>query len=521
MPGLYNQRRYLLIASGLLLAGLFLNMGVQPLYLEEPRRAIIGREMAERGNIWVPTELGEYYYNKPPFFNWVLIASAKFFGGFNEWAMRLPTVLSTLGIVLLMWYMGRRFVDAHFGWLSGMIFACCGSVLLFFSQLGEIDLFYALVSLAGFSVLLLGYQQRGWWWMFGGFYAFHALGMLTKGLPSVVFIGLTLPAWLWYKSEFKRLFSAAHFFGILIFCVITGGYLFQYSRYNDLEPLLLVWLGQAGERTIAEQGISSLLGHLLIYPLDSLKDMLPFSLLVVFFWRKDVKKVIIRNEWMVFAALVVAVNFPVYWISPGAKQRYLYMFFPLILTLGLWMWRNAENQRIKRLFRVVAGIFLFSISIGGTAIWFLPQFEFLPNRFLLGVAACISFCTVLWWWKRDAGRDIYALLLSMLIFRIIFDLTVIPLRDLNSGAQYDKITAFQIDAIVGDSPLFFHRNDRCSFNSIYYLNRLRGHCITKSYTLKKDTFYIADESCIEAPYACYWSFKYDKRDYVLLRFDLE
>ena len=512
------QKGFILLAFGLLMAGLFLHLGKQPLYLEEPRRAIIAMEMAERGNFWIPTELGEYYYNKPPVFNWVLMGSASLFGGFHEWAMRLPTVLSTLGIITLMWFMGRRYVDEHFGLLSGLIFATCGSVLLFFSQLGEIDLFYALISLAGFAVLFHGYEQRQWWWMFGGFYAFHAIGMLTKGLPSVVFIGLTLPAWLWYKKDLKRLTSVAHVGGIILFVIITGGYLYQYSHFNSLEPLLKVWLGQAGERTVAEQGIQRLLGHLLLYPLDTLKDLLPFSLLIVFVWRKDIFQVLKRNEWVMYSALVTAVNFPVYWISPGAKQRYLYMFFPLILAVCLWMWRNAEASAPKKVFRMLSGIFLVLVACGGTAMFFLPQFGFLSGGIAMGVIAGFCFLILLGWWKKQDHKEIHAMILAMMILRIIFDLTIIPLRARDSGARTDQLTAFQIDSIVGKSPLYFFRNDRCSFNTIYYLNRLRGECLQKSYEIQDGAFYIADVTCIEVPFQCYWEFEYDKRSYVLFQF---
>ena len=50
----------------LLIVSLFINLGMQPLYLEEPRRAIIALEMIFNKNFIVPTELGEFYYNKPP-----------------------------------------------------------------------------------------------------------------------------------------------------------------------------------------------------------------------------------------------------------------------------------------------------------------------------------------------------------------------------------------------------------------------------------------------------------------------
>ena len=43
---------------------LFLNLGLEPLHFEEPRRAIVALEMELTGNWWVPKINGEYYFNK-------------------------------------------------------------------------------------------------------------------------------------------------------------------------------------------------------------------------------------------------------------------------------------------------------------------------------------------------------------------------------------------------------------------------------------------------------------------------
>ena len=70
-----KQQMLFAICALLLLLGLFLNLGIQPIFLEEPRRSFIAFELLHNNNFWVPTELGEHYYKKPPFFNWVLLAS--------------------------------------------------------------------------------------------------------------------------------------------------------------------------------------------------------------------------------------------------------------------------------------------------------------------------------------------------------------------------------------------------------------------------------------------------------------
>ena len=45
----------------LLIISFFHHLGIQPLYVEEPRRALIALEMLFNRNLLIPTEFGEYY----------------------------------------------------------------------------------------------------------------------------------------------------------------------------------------------------------------------------------------------------------------------------------------------------------------------------------------------------------------------------------------------------------------------------------------------------------------------------
>ena len=83
-----------LILLLLIFISFLVNLGVFPLYHEEPRRALITLEMIFSGNYMVPTYLGEYYYKKPPVFNWILSLSYSVFDNYSEFATRLITPVS-------------------------------------------------------------------------------------------------------------------------------------------------------------------------------------------------------------------------------------------------------------------------------------------------------------------------------------------------------------------------------------------------------------------------------------------
>jgi 4-amino-4-deoxy-L-arabinose transferase-like glycosyltransferase len=117
------------VAFVLLLLGFFVHLGLSPLRLEEPRRALISLEMLFRDNWVVPTEMGEYYYKKPPVYNWVIGASYWLWGSQSEWAVRFLSVVSfvaTGGLVFLVglclplagWELGSSYSYTDFSiWL--------------------------------------------------------------------------------------------------------------------------------------------------------------------------------------------------------------------------------------------------------------------------------------------------------------------------------------------------------------------------------------------------------------------
>ncbi|MCO6475635.1 MAG: glycosyltransferase family 39 protein [Phaeodactylibacter sp.] len=505
----YAYTRILLFTALLALLGLFLNLGVQPVYLEEPRRATIAMEMEENGNFIVPTQFGEFYYKKPPVFNWVVWTSAKVTGGYTAWALRLPTVLSIIFTSVLLFWLGRRYVNPEFGWLSALLFPISGGLYFYFSLLGEIDLFYTLVTFAGFATLFHFQQQGRYRWMFFLTYALAAVGTLTKGLPSVLFLGLSVLAWLWWEGELKRLLSLAHLAGILVYGALVGGYLLAYHQYNDIGNYLQMMVAESSERTVAENGLLKLLEHIFMFPLDTIKDLLPGGLLLLFAIRRDVRSLLLRNKLLTFVALMFLVNVLPYWISPGARQRYIYMLYPFLLMIGLYAYQHREEVKAWRFraFRILSGILVGAVALGSLAIPFIPGLEFLNYRWPLALGGFLAGAAVFYFYLRQPQRTLILLILATAVARLLFDFTVLPQRAHESDAQVDIEIARAVDEIVGDTPLYLYQGARISFSAIFYLNQIRGKTLRRNYELEKGAYYIAlpeqfpgEEVLYEIPY---------------------
>src|SRR5260370_42560230 len=103
-----------LVVSALIWAGIYLpGLGSVELKHEEPRRALPAVHMLASGD-WLVPRVGEVpYLRKPPLLNWLIAGAFKLTGGRSEWAIRLPSVIGTLVLVLGIVIWGP-------GWLGGV-----------------------------------------------------------------------------------------------------------------------------------------------------------------------------------------------------------------------------------------------------------------------------------------------------------------------------------------------------------------------------------------------------------------
>ncbi len=118
-----------------LVAGLvfFTNLGGYALFDEdEPKNAVCGMEMFERGDWIVPTFNGELRTDKPILIYWWMHLSFRLFG-VSEFSARLGSALLASGTVFLTYYLGRKLYSPPIGFLAGVILATC----LMFSAVGR------------------------------------------------------------------------------------------------------------------------------------------------------------------------------------------------------------------------------------------------------------------------------------------------------------------------------------------------------------------------------------------------
>ena len=175
----HPRRAILLFSLALLLCGNWL----LPLTdRDEARFGEASREMLQRGDYVVPWFNGHWRFDKPVLIYWCQAASYRVLGD-NPFAARLPSVLFTTGIALLLVNWAKRTKSSNkTALIAGAMFVA-GLHIALIGRVATADMamvfFFALSAWSGWELTRPEQAQRKlWWWIF---YLSLALGFLAKG----------------------------------------------------------------------------------------------------------------------------------------------------------------------------------------------------------------------------------------------------------------------------------------------------------------------------------------------------
>ena len=147
---------------------------------DEPRFALVARDMVATGDWLLPRVGGQVYADKPPLFFWLLAAGLEATNSLRI-AFLLPSLLAAFGCVVLVYDLGRRLWNREAG-LAGALALLFTVQFVWQARHAQIDAtlcFWTTLSLYGLlRHLLLGPSWR--WYTIG--WAAAGLGVITKGV---------------------------------------------------------------------------------------------------------------------------------------------------------------------------------------------------------------------------------------------------------------------------------------------------------------------------------------------------
>jgi 4-amino-4-deoxy-L-arabinose transferase-like glycosyltransferase len=204
----------------------FFNLGGVPLLdPDEPVYAETPREMFTFNEFVSPRIYGEYWYDKPPMYYWLVAASYKVFG-MNEFAARFPSAIFAVACTLVVYLSGRRLFNERAGMAGALVLAT--SIEFFYlgkAAVTDITLLFFL------SVSLLSFIEKRYYTA----YIFAGLATLTKGPIGLLFPGGIIFFYLLATHNWSQLKSMKIPSGLLIYTIVAAPwYVIMYSLHGGI-----------------------------------------------------------------------------------------------------------------------------------------------------------------------------------------------------------------------------------------------------------------------------------------------
>ncbi|GAB6195209.1 ArnT family glycosyltransferase [Lysobacter xanthus] len=377
-----SRERWLFWLVALLVLGAGLGLR-DPWPADEPRFALVAKQMVESGEWLFPMRGDELYSDKPPLFMW-LQAIALSLTGHLRVAFLLPSLLASLGTLALVRDLGARLYDrragVHAAWALLFTFA-----FTFQARRAQIDpllVFWVTLSVYG----LLRHVLRGpdlRWWLVGWFAA--GLGVITKGVGVIALLVL-VPAAIarargWAHVAPMGWRRPATWLGPLMLLLPLAAWLapMLWTVAHSADPALHgyaddILLRQTAKR-YADPWHHRQPAYYFLVVIAT--QWLPTVLALPWAWRGWREALRARDGRLAVLLGGVAMVLLFFSLSAGKREVYILPALPLLcLALGPWLPGIVERTGVRRLaFAFAATIALLAAVAGGLVVFGHPGFE--------------------------------------------------------------------------------------------------------------------------------------------------
>jgi len=192
----------------------------------EGRYAVIAMDMHDTGewiipHLWYRGERLEFL-GKPPLHFWATASCMSVFG-VNEFSARLPGLLSAFGILLLLYFVLRRYNGRDVA-LTAVLLTACSPLFYFLSSAAIVDMslaFFTAGAVIAYSAFLAESKlriKRRW-----SLLVFFLLGcgFMVKGPVAIVTFGLPVFFWTLFTRQWRTLKHLTWFSGFAVFLLLT------------------------------------------------------------------------------------------------------------------------------------------------------------------------------------------------------------------------------------------------------------------------------------------------------------
>ena len=377
-----SRERWLFWIVAVLVLGAGLGLR-DPWPADEPRFALVARQMVESGQWLFPMRGDELYPDKPPLFMWIQALFYALTGNLRI-AFLLPSLLAALGTLALVRDLGRRLWSAGAGAYAAwaLLFAL---QFTFQAKRAQIDPTVTLFITASVYGLLRHLLRGPDWrmWALGWFAA--GLGVISKGVGVVALLVLLPAAWAqwrgWPGLTRLRIGEAKFWLGPLALLLPIAAWLI---------PMLLT------VRTSGDPALHAYADNILLrqtagryanpthhyqppwyFPVVMLTQWLPVMFALPWAlprWRDALRtqdpRVLLPLAWVALVVLFFS-------LSAGKREVYILPALPLLcLALGPWLPAILARPWPRRLVFAFAAVLATVTLVAGLMVVFgEPGFE--------------------------------------------------------------------------------------------------------------------------------------------------
>lgn len=376
----YFDRNSLMIVVGVAIFTIFFGIGGVPLLdPDEPVYAETAREMIQFGDFLSPRIFGEYWYDKPPMYYW-LVALAQLVFGDNEFAARFPAALMAAGTVVMVYVSGTKLFNEKAGFWSALILT--SSIQFFYMGKAAVTDTTLLFFMTG---AILSFIHKRYWLM----YVCMAFATVTKGPIGIVFPGAIIFIYLLVMGRLREILSMHVIRGLLLYLLIASPWYYAMYTVHGM-PFIETFLGFHNVTRFTTPEHASRVTIWYYFPViilgmfpwtgilfQSIKDSISDSRI------DDMKNLVLLHVWWGFVFLFFTV------CQTKLTSYILPMWPPMAMIIGWNISRMIQKQHYNTKFyswMVGSGLVFALLGIG----WIVGG-EYLPEvRFGMTVLGCMT-----------------------------------------------------------------------------------------------------------------------------------
>lgn len=220
------EKNSLLILIAVIIFTLFFGIGGVPLLdPDEPVYAETAREMIQTGDFLSPRIFGDYWYDKPPMYYWLVAIAFQIFGD-GEFAARFPAALMGGLTSIMVYFSVTKLFNERAGFWSSMVLTTCIQ-FFYLSKAAVTDttlLFFM-------TAALLSFMHKHYWLM----YICMGLATVVKGPIGIVFPGAIIFLYLLFIGQLREILRMHVFRGLLVYFLVAGPWYYLMYTVHGME----------------------------------------------------------------------------------------------------------------------------------------------------------------------------------------------------------------------------------------------------------------------------------------------